>query len=108
MDGDALRGRSVGVVGAGIGGLSAAAYLAAAGAEVTCTSALGLAHTMRQTGPLRPGPRVRGTDRLYYVGASSNPGIGVPMYLLGGEHCAAAVEADDVDGPFDRLPLVRQ
>ena len=69
-------------------------------------SALGLAHTMRQTGPLRPGPRVRGTDRLYYVGGSSNPGIGVPMCLLGGEHCAAAVEADVGGGPFDRLPLV--
>ena len=69
-------------------------------------SALGLAHTMRQTGPLRPGPRVRGTDRLYYVGGSSNPGIGVPMCLLGGEHCAAAVEADVGAGPLDRLPLV--
>ena len=35
MSDESLRGRSVGVVGAGVGGLSAAAYLAAAGAEVT-------------------------------------------------------------------------
>jgi len=68
-------------------------------------SALGLAHTMRQTGPLRPGPRVRGNDRLYYVGGSSNPGIGVPMCLLSGEHCADAVAADVAGGPLDRLPL---
>jgi phytoene desaturase len=61
---------------------------------------------MRQTGPLRPGPRVRGTDRLYYVGGSANPGIGVPMCLLGGEHCADAVAADVAGGPLDRLPLV--
>ena len=68
-------------------------------------SALGLAHTATQTGPLRPGPRVRGVDRLYYVGGSSNPGIGVPMCLLSGEHCADAVAADAADGPLDRLPL---
>ena len=35
MSDESLREQSVGVVGAGIGGLSAAAYLAAAGAEVT-------------------------------------------------------------------------
>jgi phytoene desaturase len=28
------------------------------------------------------------------------------MCLLGGEHCAAAVEADVAGGPLDRLPLV--
>ena len=44
-------------------------------------------------------------DRLYYVGGSSNPGIGVPMCLLSGEHCADAVAADAADGPLDRLPL---
>jgi len=69
-------------------------------------SALGLTHTMRQTRPLRPGPRVRGTDRLYYVGGSANPGIGVPMCLLGGEHCADAVAADIAGSPLDRLPVL--
>ncbi len=69
-------------------------------------SALGLAHTARQTGPLRPGPRVRGVDRLYYVGASSNPGIGVPMCLLSGEHCADAIRQDTTGGRLSRLPFV--
>jgi len=57
-------------------------------------TALGLAHTLRQTGPLRPGNRVRGVDGLYYVGGDSNPGIGVPMCLLSGEHVADAIWAD--------------
>ena len=68
-------------------------------------SALGLAHTTTQTGPLRPGPRVRGVDRLYYVGGSANPGIGVPMCLLSGEHCANAIAADAADGGSNRLPF---
>ena len=68
-------------------------------------SALGLAHTVTQTGPLRPGPRVRGLDRLYYVGGSSNPGIGVPMCLLSGEHCADAVAEDATGGRWRRLPF---
>ena len=66
-------------------------------------SALGLAHTLTQTGPLRPGPRVRGVDRLYYVGGGTNPGIGVPMCLLSGEHCADAVVDDVGAGGLGRL-----
>ena len=57
-------------------------------------TALGLAHTFLQTGPLRPGNRVPGVDRLYYVGGDSNPGIGVPMCLLGGEHVADDIRED--------------
>jgi len=69
-------------------------------------SALGLAHTLTQTGPLRPGPRVRGVDRLYYVGGGTNPGIGVPMCLLSGEHCADALAEDAAGGLSARLPFV--
>ena len=57
-------------------------------------TALGLAHTLFQTGPLRPGNRVPGVDRLYYVGGDANPGIGVPMCLLGGEHVTDAIRED--------------
>ena len=69
-------------------------------------SALGLAHTLTQTGPLRPGPRVRGVDRLYYVGGGTNPGIGVPMCLLSGEHCADAVVDDVGGGGLGRLSFL--
>ncbi|MFB6217686.1 MAG: phytoene desaturase family protein [Halobacteriaceae archaeon] len=63
-------------------------------------TALGLAHTLDQTGPLRPGHRA-GTDRLYYVGGYTTPGIGVPMCLISAEHTAAAVREDatTTEGP---------
>ncbi len=57
-------------------------------------SALGLAHTLTQTGPLRPGQRAPGLDRIYYAGGGANPGIGVPMCLLSGEHVADAIRED--------------
>ena len=64
-------------------------------------TALGLAHTLFQTGPLRPGHRA-GLDGLYYTGAYTTPGIGMPMCLISGEHAAAAVLEDYpelVEGP---------
>jgi len=57
-------------------------------------SALGLAHTLRQTGPLRPSHRSDALNGLYYTGAFTTPGIGVPMCLISGEHTAEAVLAD--------------
>ncbi|MFC7251324.1 phytoene desaturase family protein [Halomicroarcula sp. GCM10025324] len=56
-------------------------------------TALGLAHTLFQTGPLRPGHRA-GLDGLYYTGAYTTPGIGMPMCLISGEHTAGAVLED--------------
>jgi phytoene desaturase len=61
-------------------------------------TALGLAHTLRQTGPLRPGHRSSALDGLYYTGAYTTPGIGVPMCLVGGQHAAEAV-LDDGTSP---------
>lgn len=57
-------------------------------------TALGMAHTLFQTGPLRPSHRVPGVDNLYYVGSYTNPGIGVPMTLIGGRHVLESVIAD--------------
>jgi phytoene desaturase len=57
-------------------------------------TALALSHTLEQTGPLRPAHRAPGLDGLYYVGAYTNPGIGMPMCLLSGEHVAEAVIED--------------
>ena len=60
-------------------------------------TALGLAHTLRQTGPFRPSHRADSADRLYYTGSFTTPGVGVPMALISGEHTAAAV-VEDVAG----------
>ncbi len=56
-------------------------------------TALGLAHTLFQTGPFRPGHRAD-RDGLYYTGAYTTPGIGMPMCLISGEHAADAVLDD--------------
>ncbi|MBP1922772.1 phytoene desaturase [Halorubrum alkaliphilum] len=61
-------------------------------------TALALSHTLDQTGPLRPAHRAPGVDGLYYVGAYTNPGIGMPMCLLSGEHASEAVIEDATDG----------
>jgi UDP-galactopyranose mutase (EC 5.4.99.9) len=67
-------------------------------------SALGIAHTLRQTGPLRTKHRAPGVDNLYYVGSNTNPGIGVPMCLLSGEHVADTVREDITSsGTLSRL-----
>ena len=58
-------------------------------------SALGLAHTLRQTGPMRPRHRSNAVDGLYFTGAYTTPGIGVPMCLISGEHTADALLSDE-------------
>ena len=66
-------------------------------------TALGLAHTLRQTGPLRPDRR-GDTAGLYYAGAYTRPGVGMPMCLISGEHTARAVVED---APVAGAPLGR-
>jgi len=62
--------------------------------NATGGTALGLAHTLRQTGPLRPGHRSSEVPGLYFTGGFTTPGIGVPMCLIGGQHAADAVRDD--------------
>ncbi|MFW6017534.1 MAG: phytoene desaturase family protein [Halapricum sp.] len=58
-------------------------------------TALGLAHTLRQTALLRPNNRSSAVDGLYFTGSFTTPGIGVPMTLISGQHAAQAL-ADDL------------
>ena len=55
---------------------------------------LGLAQSLRQTGPARPGHRSKTIDGLYYAGSATNPGVGVPICLISGKHAAACVQED--------------
>ncbi|WP_433633777.1 phytoene desaturase family protein [Halomicrococcus sp. NG-SE-24] len=57
-------------------------------------TALGLAHTLRQTGPMRPARRSPAVDGLYFTGSYTTPGIGVPMCLISGQHTADAMIED--------------
>ncbi|MFW6436284.1 MAG: phytoene desaturase family protein [Halococcoides sp.] len=58
--------------------------------NATQGTAMGLAHTRRQTGPLRPANRSSTVEGLYYAGGYTTPGVGVPMCLISGEHAAQA------------------
>jgi len=55
-------------------------------------TALGLAHTLTQTAFMRPSHISSNVDRLYYTGSYTDPGIGVPMCLVSGEHTANIVK----------------
>jgi phytoene desaturase len=56
-------------------------------------TALGLAHTLRQTAFFRPPFRSKRVQNLYYTGQYTHPGVGVPMVLI-----ASQVMADIVKG----------
>jgi phytoene desaturase len=62
--------------------------------NATRGTALGLAHTLRQTALLRPNNRSSALDGLYHTGAFTTPGIGVPMCLISGQHTANALIED--------------
>ena len=47
--------------------------------------ALGLEHTLRQSAFLRPGNTSKTVDGLLYAGASTLPGVGLPMCLISAE-----------------------
>jgi phytoene dehydrogenase-like protein len=48
-------------------------------------TALGLAHTLRQTSLLRPNNWNKRVEQLYYVGGNTVPGIGMPICLISAE-----------------------
>ncbi len=62
--------------------------------NATRGTALGLAHTLRQTALLRPSNRSSAVDGMYYTGGFTTPGVGVPMCLISGEHTANALIED--------------
>ncbi|MFB6125830.1 MAG: phytoene desaturase family protein [Halolamina sp.] len=60
--------------------------------NATQGTALGLAHTLRQTALLRPGHRSGAVDGLYFTGSFTTPGIGVPMCLISGQLTAEQMQ----------------
>ncbi|MFC6824336.1 phytoene desaturase family protein [Halopelagius fulvigenes] len=54
-------------------------------------TALGLAHTLRQTSLFRPPHRSKKVEGLYFTGSFTTPGIGVPMCLISGQLTAEAM-----------------
>jgi phytoene desaturase len=63
-------------------------------------AALGLAHTLDQTGYFRPNNISKKINNLYYVGHNTNPGTGVPMCLISSELVYKRLLGDDSRGPL--------
>lgn len=63
-------------------------------------SALGPAHTLRQSAFLRGRTRSRTTRGLFYAGATTLPGIGLPMCLISAELVLKAFRGDRSVGPL--------
>jgi phytoene desaturase len=57
-------------------------------------SAFGAAHNLMQMGPMRAPNKSRDVRGLYYVGAGTTPGTGMPMVILSGRMTAERIEAD--------------
>jgi phytoene desaturase len=54
-----------------------------------------LAHDLRQSGPFRPRNVERRAPGLFFTGAGTTPGVGVPMVLLSGKLAAARVRSGE-------------
>jgi phytoene desaturase len=64
-------------------------------------SALGPAHTLAQSAFFRGVTRSRRVDGVYYAGATSVPGVGLPMCLISAELVLKHVRGDHSPGPLE-------
>ncbi|GEK86484.1 phytoene desaturase family protein [Microbacterium aerolatum] len=64
-------------------------------------SALGPAHTLAQSAFFRGVTRSRRVDGLFYAGATSVPGVGLPMCLISAELVLKHVRGDHSPGPLE-------
>jgi phytoene desaturase len=66
-------------------------------------SALGLAHTMSQTAILRPNNKSKKLQNLFFAGANTNPGIGMPICLISAELAYKRIIGDKSAGHLQKL-----
>ncbi len=66
-------------------------------------SALGLAHTLKQTAVFRPNNISKKVKNLYFVGAGTNPGIGLPVTLISAELMYKRLIGDKTAGPIKKI-----
>ncbi len=66
-------------------------------------SALGLAHTLRQTAIFRPKNKSKKVENLFYVGAGTNPGIGTQICLISAELAYKRVHNITTAEPLETL-----
>lgn len=66
-------------------------------------SALGLSHSLSQTAIFRPNNINKKVKNLYYVGAGTNPGIGMPICLISAELVYKRIEGIKDPSPLKNL-----
>ena len=66
-------------------------------------SALGLAHTLKQTAIFRPKNFSKKVKGLYFAGAGTNPGIGTQICLISAELAYKRVHGITTPGPLEEL-----
>ncbi len=66
-------------------------------------TALGLAHTLPQTATFRPNNVHKTIKNLFYVGAGTNPGIGMPICLISAELAYKRIENITDPSPLTSL-----
>ncbi|WP_374929538.1 phytoene desaturase family protein [Kytococcus sedentarius] len=64
-------------------------------------NALGPGHTLWQSAFLRGQNRSRHVENLLYAGATTAPGVGLPMCLISAENVVKRLRGDHSDGPMD-------
>ncbi|WP_462417562.1 phytoene desaturase family protein [Kytococcus sp. Marseille-QA3725] len=64
-------------------------------------NALGPAHTLWQSAFLRGRNASRRVDGLLYAGATTAPGVGLPMCLISAQNVLKRLRGDHSDGPLD-------
>ena len=55
-------------------------------------TALGLAHTLKQTAVFRPKHESKKVNNLYFTGHYNHPGIGVPMVIISSQILADIIK----------------
>lgn len=66
-------------------------------------TALGLAHTLGQTAIFRPNNVHKKIPNMFYVGAGTNPGIGMPICLISAELAYKRIEGITHPFPLDTI-----
>lgn len=61
---------------------------------------LGPAHTLRQSAMFRWQNSSKAVDGLFYAGATTTPGVGVPMCLISAELVLKRLRGDSSPGPL--------
>lgn len=69
-------------------------------------SALGPAHTLFQTAAFRPDTKSKKVSNLYYVGAGTNPGIGMPICLISAQLVYKRIIGNNSSQPLKELSTI--